>query len=295
MATAHQPHQLALPLVTHTQRWRNRRESYRPAGEPINTRFYGVDLIAECDAKGFVQQHHFAGTYPAARVRVGLFRLHPARKAELVGVAVFSQPMTQALIPHWTGLEPARGIELGRMVLTDDVPANGESYLIGRAFRLLAQELPQIHAIVSFSDPMQRVTEAGHKVTPGHAGVVWQATNARHVGRSKARQLIFDRAGRVVSERALAKLRNGERGAGYVYDQLMAAGAPARRSGEADSDYVPRALAEGPFRRVRHPGNLAYVWASLTAPQGVTAGFRPALQYPKARDVVVKMCLEGRK
>lgn len=274
--------------MTRTQRWRQRRESYRPVGEPINTRLYGVELIGEAEAKAFVQQHHFAGTYPASRVRVGLFRTHPTRTAELVGVAVFSQPMTQALIPHWTGLEPARGIELGRLVLWDDVPSNGESHFISRAFRLLAQELPQVHAIVSFSDPMQRVTESGQQVTPGHAGVVWQATNARHVGRSKARYLVFDRAGRVVSERALAKLRSGDRGAGYVYEQLRAAGAPARRCGEADPAYVARALRDGPFRRVRHPGNLAYVWSSLTAPRGVSDGFRPPLDYPKARNVIVK-------
>lgn len=295
MTNSYTPNQLPLPLVTRTQRWRDRQESYRPAGEPIDTRLYGVEPIAEANAKSFVKQHHFAGTYPAARVRIGLFRAHPVRKAELVGVAVFSQPMTQALIPHWTGLEPEQGIELGRLVLWDEVPANGESHFISRAFRLLAQELPQVHAIVSFSDPLQRVTDTGQQVTPGHAGVVWQATNARHVGRSKARSLIFDRAGRVISERALAKLRKGDRGAGYVYEQLRGAGAPARTRDEGDAAYVARALQEGPFRRVRHPGNLAYVWPSLTAPRSVAAGFRPALDYPKARNVLVKAAAQGER
>jgi hypothetical protein len=281
------PQQLQLPLVTRTQRWRNRRESYRPAGEPINPRHFAVDLIAESEAKAFVQQHHYSGSFPAARMRAGLMRTLPGRRSELVGVVVFSQPMTQAVIPHWTGQRPEAGIELGRLTVLDEIPANAESFFVARAFRLLAQQLPQVQAIVSFSDPMRRVTDSGQQITPGHAGILWQALNARHVGRSKARPVVFDRSGRVISDRALAKLRNGERGAGYVYEQLLAAGAPPRRAGEADPDYVARALADGPFRRVRHPGNLAYVWSSLTAPRSVAAGFRPALTYPKPRDVVV--------
>lgn len=282
------PAQLELPVVTRTQRWRDRRESYRPAGEPINPRHFDVELITELAAKAFVRQHHYLGRYPAARLRAGLMRTLPGRRPELVGVAVFSQPMTQAVIPHWTGLPPQHGIELGRLTLLDEIPANAESFFVARAFRLLARELPHIQAIVSFSDPMQRLTDTGQQITPGHSGVVFQALNARHVGRSKARPIILDRAGQTVSERALAKLRTGDRGAGHVYEQLLAAGAPRRHRDEADADYVARALRDGPFRRVRHPGNLAYLWPSLTAPRHVAAGFRPGLSYPKAQSVIVK-------
>lgn len=56
-------------------------------------------------------------------------------------------------------------------------------------------------------------------------------------------------------------------------------GAPRRRPGESGSEYVRRALAEGPFRRVRHPGNFVYVWP--LAPT-VAAALPPALPYPKA-------------
>ena len=47
--------------------------------------------------------------------------------------------------------------------------------------------------------------------------------------------------------------------AGYAYSQLLAAGAPPIRPGETGRGYVGRALLEGPFRKIRHPGNLAYV------------------------------------
>ena len=80
------------------QRWRGRRDRYRPAGETIATREYEVAPIAEDRvAKAFVLEHHYAGTYPAARFRFGLYH-----SGKLVGVAVFSVPTndrTLALFP----------------------------------------------------------------------------------------------------------------------------------------------------------------------------------------------------
>lgn len=78
-----------------------------------------------------------------------------------------------------------------------------------------------------------------------------------------------------------------ERGAGYAYSQLVAAGVPAVLPGESGRDYVARALIEGPFRRVRHPGNLAYVWPSATGPRRVADTFPPALPYRKAFDTLI--------
>jgi len=50
------------------QRWRERRDSYRPAGEPIEAARYGVELIdRDRDAAAFVSRHHYSGTLPAAR------------------------------------------------------------------------------------------------------------------------------------------------------------------------------------------------------------------------------------
>jgi hypothetical protein len=50
------------------QRWRDRRDSYRPAGEVIATQDYTVaSLPSDAVAKAFVQQHHYSGTYPAVR------------------------------------------------------------------------------------------------------------------------------------------------------------------------------------------------------------------------------------
>jgi hypothetical protein len=106
---------------------------------------------------------------------------------------------------------------------------------------------------------------------------LYQAFNGRYLGRSGAETLHLGPDGRVISRRALSKLRNDERGARYAYQQLLAAGAPPRRPLEEGPAYVARALAEGPFRRVRHPGNHVYAW-SLSSRARVAASIGP---YPK--------------
>lgn len=243
------------------QRWRRRRDSYRPAGEPIDPSAYGVEVLDEAPAKVFVVEHHYAASYPAARFRAGLFRARRFSRPELVGVAVFSVPMQPAAVRRHAGLEPAAGVELGRFVLLDDVPANGETWFLARAFRLLRAEKPDVRAVLSYSDPLPRTAADGRLVKPGHLGTIYRAFNGRHVGRSSRRVLLLDRDGRAVSGRSLSKIRRGERGAEAAIRSLVAAGAPPRRPHEDGAAYVTRALADGSFRRMPHPGNLAYVWA----------------------------------
>lgn len=268
------------------QRWNNRREMYRPAGEPIDPRRYEVVPLEELPAKRFVVKHHYSGSYPAARFRAALMRKERFRKSELVGVAVFSVPMNNAVIPKYCGLSPNAGVELGRFVLLDDVPANGESWFLGQAFRLLATERPEIRAVLSYADPVPRHRCDGSVITPGHVGTVYQSHNGIAVGRSSARKLIISHDGLVVSGRMLSKLRNDERGATYSYRKFLEIGAPKRRLLESGADYVVRALREGPFSQVRHPGNHAYVWAigDRRARKLAGRGFATAQPYPKAKD-----------
>ena len=249
------------------QRWRAGRESYRPAGEPIEPWRYRVELIDERQAKDFVATHHYAPTMPPARLRVGLFQVNRFLRPELVGVAVFSVPMQAAAVPRYLGVAQAEGVELGRLVLNDCVPSNGESFFVARANRLLEQSLPDVRGVLSYSDPVERIGADGRIVKRGHFGTVYRALSASYFGRSSPRTLVLDPRGRVLSQRSLSKLRCGESGAAGAYRQLLEAGAPPRRLGEDEDDYVRRALAEGPFRRMRHPGNLVFGWALGSATQ----------------------------
>ncbi|MBA4281681.1 hypothetical protein [Ralstonia sp.] len=190
-------------------------------------------------------------------------------------------PMQQAAIPRYFGLPACEGVELGRLVLEDSVPANGESFFVTRANRLVREQLPTVRAVLSYSDPVERVSDDGRVVKKGHVGVVYRSISAAYFGRSSARTLILNAHGHVLSERSLSKLRNGESGAAGAYRTLLAAGAPPRKFGEPDDVYVRRAIAEGPFRKVRHPGNLVYGWALGSANQRrlVRQAMSPSLPY----------------
>lgn len=233
------------------QRWRDHRDSYRPAGEVIDTRAHEVALIPDDNtAKAFVTAHHYSGSYPAARYRVGLYE-----HSELVGVAVFSHPSNPlALRPLPVGLEST---ELGRFVLLDRVRGNGETWFLARAFELLRRE--GIVGVVSFSDPFPRVTAAGHTVFGGHVGTIYQAFNGVYLGRSRSDTMRLFPDGRTLHNRALAKLRGRECGWRYVVESLVGHGA-APPSDDEDieawiAEWVPRT------RKARHPGNHKYAWA----------------------------------
>lgn len=263
-------------------RWGRRSQTWRPGEEIFDPSLYGVEVIpGDTVARDFVVAHHYSGSYPAARCRAGLYLSRgPWMAPLLVGVAVFSVPMQQAVIPKYTGLAAGDGVELGRFILREEVPAPGETWFLARAMEI-AREALGVRAVVSYSDPMPRRTERGEVVLPGHIGTIYQASNARYMGRSAPRTHWLDRRGRFLSQRALSKIRCEERGADAAMRRLAELGAPARERGESARDYVTRALREGPFRRVRHRGNHAYVF-------GLDRRMRRALDaglpYPKERD-----------
>ena len=247
------------------ERWRERRDSYRPAGEPIDPSRYQVEQLAgDAGVKAFVVRHHYAGTYPAARFRFGLFR-----SKELVGAAVFSHPMNAAVLTSVFGGSAGESVELGRFVLLDDVPANGESWFLAHCRRRLKRI--GLRGIVSFCDPIARLTASGELVFPGHIGTIYQASNAAYLGRATARVLRLLPDGRVFSDRALSKLRRRERGWRYALAQLLAAGAPT--TSDPDEEWL-RAALQLVTRPLRHRGNLRYAF-SLQAPA------LPSQPYPK--------------
>jgi hypothetical protein len=206
-----------LPLFN--QRWQRGRDAYRPPDEPIHTADYDVaELPDDTAAKTFVGEHHYSGSYPAARWRFGLFR-----RGVLQGVAVFSHPCSDRVL---TGVFPGRAtdsVELGRFVLLDEVPGNGETWLLGRCFALLRRQ--GLAGVIAFSDPCRRVNRHGVLVFGGHIGTIYQAHNAVYLGRARPRTLALLPDGRVFSERAQQKVRSAERGVAYCVRQLVECGA----------------------------------------------------------------------
>jgi hypothetical protein len=257
-------------IVTACQRWRDRRGTYRPAGEPLNPRAHEVfELHDDATAKAFVVANHYSATYPAARRRFGLHRAFVG----LVGVAVFSQPMQNASLRPWS---PADAMELGRLVLLDLVEANAESWFLARCFEAL--RVDGLAGIVSHSDPEPRADAAGRVVFVGHVGTVYQSLGAVYTGRASPRTMRVTATGRELSNRAASKLRQGERGWRYAVEQLVAAGATAPVPG-ADLAAWYRAEVARVTRAQRHHGNHRYVWALSRGAHRDLLG--ASLPYPK--------------
>lgn len=246
--------------ASHCQRWRDRVGTYRVPHEVINTREYEVAQIAlDSEAKAFVRQHHYSGSYPAARMRAGLY----GKSGELVGVAILSVPASQAALEKAL---PAGGdgrADLGRLVLLDHVPSNAESWFLARMFEIAKRE--GFTAVSADADPEQRLDASGRRVFAGHIGTIYQATNARYTGRTNKHSVrLFNDDGTVFSGAAWGKLRLRKKGWNYAAQSLMAHGAPKHPTFESD-DATWRAwvtlAVNATTRPTNHHGNHRYVWA----------------------------------
>lgn len=243
----------------------------------FNQHDYRVVPLAHADAKEFVLRHHYARTYPSARRRYGL-----TQAGRLVGVAILGHPMRdQVLTNPLPTLDGRTAAELSRLVLLDDVPANAESWFTTRVFADARNE--GLRGVVAFSDPVPR-PDSG---MPGHVGTVYQAMNADYCGRATARPLTVLADGTVLTDRALQKVRAGEKGSGGVIRRLVAAGARPPTGDLPGAAWLREALGDVGARKVPHPGNHRFVFRLGTARQRravpLGSGFE-ARPYPKTPD-----------
>lgn len=244
--------------MTDSLRWRDRKGVFRES-ERIDPSRYAVEEIhLDNVAKDFVLRHHYSTSYVAALRRFGLFR-----QGRLVGVAVFSRPISDGLLTNTFKRDKVEQLcELGRFVLLDEEPSNTETWFLARCRKLLIAL--GYRGVVSCSDPTPRTDRDGRTVFLGHVGVIYQGMSSVHVGRTKARTIqIFD-DGTVANERSLCKIRALHRGWQGAVRKLAAHGADLRAAPH-DGDragwraWLKRELARI-TRPLRHPGNFKYAF-----------------------------------
>lgn len=255
------------------QRWRAGSHTWAPADAGgFQAGRYTVRAIDAATARAFVLAHHYSRSYPADRLRFGMFE-----GSHLVGVAVLGQPMhDQVTGKAFPTLGRMGAAELSRFVLLDRVPANAETWFLARVFRLAAGE--GLRGVIAFSDPMPRRTAAGELLMPGHLGHIYRAgagATGRYTGRGTPRTLTLLPDGRVFSARTRAKITAYDRGGPAAVRELVELGAPAPVDAHGCTGWAalggmdPRgrgawladALAAVGARNVRHRGNHRFAWS----------------------------------
>lgn len=112
-----------------------------------------------------VDRHYLHRKCPCSRA----FGLYDLATGRMVGVVTYGVPCSSTLLKGICGPEEAHNVyELNRLWVDDEVPRNGESYLVSHSLRMLDREI-----VVSFADTSR-----------GHVGYVYQASNFLYCGLS---------------------------------------------------------------------------------------------------------------
>ncbi|MGB3929453.1 MAG: hypothetical protein WBL20_10860 [Sphingobium sp.] len=271
MAASTPPHE-----ITRSQRWRERRTRFLLPDSVIDPTEFAVAEIPRRAARDFVEAHHYLGSSPPCRVAVGLFRnARPASR--LVGVAMFTVPVQAAALPLHTGLPASAGVELGRLVLLDEVASNGETWMLRRAFAALRAARPAVEAVTAYSDPTPRFGPSGSQIHVGHVGHIYYAYAGpnSYRGQRPSRRVLMTPDGQVFPARTISKIRNGERGAAGGVDALVRKGAPPPKDHDLRGWFA--GLAESGFLTARKAAGVhAYAFAlTRTARRAAEALPRP--------------------
>ena len=92
----------------------------------------------------------------------------------MIGVCIYTRPAGPSAGKSYWPQNPMRVLELRRLCLIDDTPKNSESFFVGWTLRWLKKRT-EWEYVISYADEEQ-----------GHKGVVYQASNFKYLGKTKA-------------------------------------------------------------------------------------------------------------
>jgi len=260
-----------------TQRWKAEVDSYLPAdgGGSFKPADYTVVKIRkytkgnEPGAAEFVLRNHYTRTFPQWTCGAGLFH-----GKTLVGVATYGNgPRQAAGEPSlYAGLGHRDLAELKRFVLLPKVPGRAETWFLARANQIARDHYERrgdtLKLLLSYSDPVPRLSTTGSPTMPGHIGNIYQATNATYIRPAESKELYLTPEGYAPDPRMISKIHSldrakhqtGAEGARRRLIEQYAPGFEGRRRGESYRRWTDRVLRSQHFRTIQHPGNLVYAW-----------------------------------
>tara|TARA_E500000075_G_scaffold83271_1_gene75029 strand:- start:503 stop:1297 length:795 start_codon:yes stop_codon:yes gene_type:complete len=131
---------------------------------------YKVSKIPKDLAVSFVQKHHYSPVMPKlTKHYLGFFVGNELRGVLTLGWG--TQPK-QTINKMFTGLESKHYYEIGKMCMTDDMPANSESQMLSHTIRWLKTHYPELLFLYTMADGIM-----------GKCGYVYQASNFLYGGK----------------------------------------------------------------------------------------------------------------
>jgi hypothetical protein len=165
---------------------------------------YTIMPISSRDAKIYIRKHHYSHSCINAPVKCfGLFeKAEPAEdgfsfqeEPTFIGVCMFAVPCSENVRSSVFGKEYKEHVlELHRLHILDCTPKNTETWFISRCLKYLKASMPEIWAVLSFSD-----------LTEGHTGVIYKAANAYRIGHTGKARFYIDGFGRLRHPRQCGK------------------------------------------------------------------------------------------
>ena len=138
-------------------------------------------------AKGLLVREHYLHSMPGGtQMAFGVFLKHRLLGALALGVGPFNSYRLVA------GASPADCLTLSRLWLSEELPKNSESRVLGVVVRSLRKHT-NLKFLISYADPAQ-----------GHLGTIYQATGWLYTGLSQAMPLYDLGDGQVRHSRSLA-------------------------------------------------------------------------------------------
>lgn len=141
-----------------------------------------VEPVSRADANWMIERHYL-GRWPGVCVCTLALML----EGVTLGVIVFALPPRETAKRYG-----GETWELARLWVDEAVPANAETFVIGKAIRFIRRNHPTVRTLVSYADP-----------SVGHAGTIYRASNWVADGRTDQERKTprFDYADAVTGKR----------------------------------------------------------------------------------------------
>lgn len=151
-------------------------------------KYHGKELPSK--VIDFVEKWHYTKSCRSQKP-IHVFTLSDTMTNELVGVAIYGQPISRNTEKN--------AIELRRFCLDDRREKNTSSFFLGSTLRWLRKNEPRFDQVVTFADPNQ-----------GHVGTIYKAANFEYDGLEKNNPRIVIYGDRRYHIRQFYQKRNGD-------------------------------------------------------------------------------------